>query len=109
MGVMTKVTFPVVSSKTGVLARIPHYNNDEPVISAPNHFGVTVEKLRISTYFFRSYSGIFFHFGVTVEFSQNSDGDQENAPLPFNAIDICSAAYSSAGTTSSFTKSTLHW
>ena len=33
------------------------------------HFGVTVEKLRIASYFFRSYGGNYFHFGVTVEFS----------------------------------------
>jgi hypothetical protein len=28
-----------------------------------------MENFWISTYFFRSYGGIFFHFGVTVEFS----------------------------------------
>ena len=26
-----------------------------------------MEKLRVTSYFFRSYGGIFFHFGVTVE------------------------------------------
>jgi hypothetical protein len=28
-----------------------------------------VEKLRVASYFFRSYGGNYFHFGVTVEFS----------------------------------------
>jgi len=41
--------------------------------------------------------------------AQNFDGDQENAPLPFIAIDNCLAAYTSVGPTSPSTKSTIRW